>query len=418
MVIFCVTCVVFWDISQIATVEKQTSLTPRASSNPLTTRTSTCQTKWSVFYLKVHKTGSTTLSNILLNFGIINNLSIAFSQMKELKHFPEHPIDLVQGTKKRHKFNIIATHTVLDIKQIRNLMPLKTKVLASFRHPRDRLESAVNFFEIDKYMLSNNSLKVDYKISRNKLLKLVLDKPDIVSKKDRYLYFHTYAEELGMDIGMLQNRSYIKEYLTYLDTVIDVPIITEHFDESLLLLRKKLCWPYRDIMYLPLRVKEYHTNFKKQDLQRHKNIDPSSYIIYDHFLNKLYGQPEMKSPTFQNEVLHFKGMLERFKAFCTCRCRNNWSDGDKQCLIRKILFPRSQYYKQFEIDDGVCQRLQFRTVNLNQRVATYQYQEYCRHLPKKSTRYFEEICVNLPNKGVSLVDYVTGITGVPKVFTC
>ena len=380
-----------------------------------------CAEQRNVFYLKVHKTGSTTFANILFNFGIVRNLSFPYGENgSKMKTFPPHPKDLTEGTNGKHKFNIIATHTILDMDEIKRLMPPGTKVVASFRHPLIRLQSAIDFFKINPRLFAKKGLTESgsLKTSTNGPLEFVLSNPQMFSKESENHYLRTYAIELGMVKKHIDNQTYVKEYLMRLDTVLDTPIITEHYEESLLLLKKKFCWSYKEIMYLPLRVMLHDTNLTQSDLQRHRSIDPSSYVIYEHFVNKLQRHLHMKGSQFQTEVSHYKGMLQSFKDFCICRCQNHWRDQDDQCPSREIIFAKSQFHKEFTIQDDVCQRLMISTNTLNHLVSRYQYQGYCRNNTTDLPKWSSVVCKDLPQNGVSFINYIKGKTGVPKAFEC
>ena len=78
-----------------------------------------------------------------------------------------------------------------------------------------------------------------------------------------------------------------------IDEKFDLVLIMEHIDESLVLMKRRLCWTIKDILYLPLRVKDYEgkANGNEEDqeqlIARHQEWSPIDYAIYDHFALKL-----------------------------------------------------------------------------------------------------------------------------------
>ena len=65
---------------------------------------------------------------------------------------------------------------------------------------------------------------------------------------------------------------YIKNVL---DTFFEMVLIREYFDESLVLMRRKLCWQFQDILYFPLKVGEYNLSreqYSDELMEKHKQL--------------------------------------------------------------------------------------------------------------------------------------------------
>ena len=98
-----------------------------------------------------------------------------------------------------------------------------------------------------------------------------------------------------MDLSKIGNLAHDQDYIRYLDGVLDI-IITEHFMEFLLLLKNKLCWSYKDSLYISLKVNDYETLPEGPAYEQHKAADPSSYMIYEYFLQKNGERTESTKP--------------------------------------------------------------------------------------------------------------------------
>jgi hypothetical protein len=85
-----------------------------------------CQPKTSLAFAKTHKTGSTTLQNIILRQaysrdltvavptkGWVFNLKVPFNATNLVKHYPWNP---------HHKFDIFASHSVWNTKEVKTLV--------------------------------------------------------------------------------------------------------------------------------------------------------------------------------------------------------------------------------------------------------------------------------------------------------
>ena len=143
--------------------------------------TSRCKETRNIFYLKVHKTGSTTVSNLLYKFGIMRNLSFSYAEKNErLSDFIGHPQDLLRHTYRQHKFNIIATHTILDVDEIYSLMPSDTKIVATLRHPFSRFQSSMVFYGASQKVSAMYNISV---YDTNKILDAYLSNLDMFPDK-------------------------------------------------------------------------------------------------------------------------------------------------------------------------------------------------------------------------------------------
>ena len=337
-----------------------------------------------IYFLKIHKTGSTTFSSILYRFGIKRNLTFGFFSKG---NFPSylmadiipHPVDLLQGTKHQHKINIIAVHTLLDIPKISAAMPNDTKYVTSLRHPFSQLKSAFSYFNLKAiFHLPNTSDPIQ----------LFLRNPNKYLKQNIYskLVHNMYALEFGFDMKRLGNVSYVKEYLSYLDKQFDSVIITEHFEESLLLLRDKFHWSYKDILYLSLREQTYAKKQARNESTTdsleavHRTWVPSEYMIYEYFLEKHQHYVALKGSIFHEELLYFQQLLKSFKEFCSCRCKNKWRNTSPLCGRYELVFNESIYHKEFLVNEYDCIQMMLGTTELSNEVARHQYLGYCRNM--------------------------------------
>ena len=106
----------------------------------------------------------------------------------------------------------------------------------------------------------------------------------------------------------------MSEFIKYLDRVFDMLLFTELFDESLVLLRRRLHWKTKDIVYMKVNVfkqkvkapwasrKEYPA-YVMQKFARFAALD---IALYDFFFDKFRKQIENQGEDFQDEVSAFK----------------------------------------------------------------------------------------------------------------
>ncbi len=62
--------------------------------------------------------------------------------------------------------------------------------------------------------------------------------------------------DLGLNTTQFKNLTAIKEKVKELETTMDLVLIAEYFDESLVFLQDQLCWDIQDLTYLKLNERK------------------------------------------------------------------------------------------------------------------------------------------------------------------
>ena len=150
--------------------------------------------------------------------------------------------------------------------------------------------------------------------------------------------------DLGLDLQDLENSTKVDRLISSMESDFDLVMMSDRFDESLVLLKNRLCWPnFNDIAYMrPLTPRDV----SKRRAQRAKGKARDNlrrwlwadYRVYDHFSKKFedlvddFGSNGMSSATRRlraaNNVLlgrckygengnRFKGLMDcaLFQAF-------------------------------------------------------------------------------------------------------
>ena len=108
-------------------------------------------------FAKTHKTGSTTLQNIILRYGFLRDLtfaipikrgwmfnqSIQFNANYLVRHYINNP---------SHMFNIFASHSKWNKKQVQKLVGIDAKFITILRDPIDVFESGFVYFNFEKQL--------------------------------------------------------------------------------------------------------------------------------------------------------------------------------------------------------------------------------------------------------------------------
>ena len=97
----------------------------------------------------------------------------------------------------------------------------------------------------------------------------------------------------------------------------DLVLITEYFDESLLLLRRLMCWDWADILYLPKNVRSSPPQIPEQLRQSMRKFNAVDMRLYEHFNKSLWDKVDKYGPSFESDLADFRAMLNQTAQLCT-----------------------------------------------------------------------------------------------------
>ena len=271
------------------------------SESPLTqgNKLETCKPKTNVVFVKTFKTGGSTLTNILGRFAMKNNLS--FNGLG------------LQGLKLNHSTlansNIISDHIWYNRTKLSEVMPKDTFYMTQLRQPLAQLISRLNF---------RGYSNVADPVEKYKKLK------DFGGSK--YLQFQKWDPWIQLDIPQNLSSKQFQYFLGQLENELDLVTVTEQFDLSLLLLRRKLCWDISDMIYLELKKADYRFNnnsallngTNKQRFDKSYQLaNPNAYSLYKHFNKTLHNSIIQEGSELQEEFIFFQELRENVSIYCS-----------------------------------------------------------------------------------------------------
>lgn len=115
--------------------------------------------------------------------------------------------------------------------------------------------------------------------------------------------------DLGLDFRYFQNVTAVERYFDFLENEFDLIMIMEHFDESLLLLKRLLCWEMKDILYFKLneRQDKQKRKFMSQEVTEDiKSWNKADFMLYQHFNRTFWKKVKAEGPSFQRELRVFR----------------------------------------------------------------------------------------------------------------
>ncbi|XP_067306301.1 galactose-3-O-sulfotransferase 2 isoform X2 [Pseudorasbora parva] len=244
----------------------------------------TCQPKNHVVFLKTHKTASSTILNILYRYGDTHNLTFALplnmhSQLFYPAFFAAHFVEGVR-TRSVKEFHILCNHMRFSSQEVRKLMPENTFFFSILRNPVAMMESlfvyykAIPAFRVVKSLeefFNQDGLSYNASVPGNQYARNIL------------------TFDFGLDNRAPETASELakrsSEVIATVERDFQLILISEYFDESLVLLKHVLCWSLDDVSSFRLNSRSEHSRrpLSAETAERIKQWNSLDWRLYQYF---------------------------------------------------------------------------------------------------------------------------------------
>lgn len=282
-----------------------------------------CNPEQNVVFHKTHKCSSSTIQNIMLRFGLKHNLNVVLplsgNYLGKMMPFSGSMLKGTPWQQAGLEYNLFCLHNRWNGAQVQEVMgvdpyPIYFTIL---RDPIELFKSLWDYLDMSK--LYNNISLEEYSLS---------DKQGPLA--DRRHIKHMGRNQMLWDFGLnpqqFDNKSAIEAKIVEIEQTFELVLITEEFDQSMVLLKNLLCWDYRDVTSLKLNARKASSKSQlsskaKSELKRWLWGD---YVLYNHFRAKF----EQKVDTFgrqrmQHEMEILRHANDQMKQTCAPRTVDN-----------------------------------------------------------------------------------------------
>jgi hypothetical protein len=297
----------------------------------------TCQEQTRFVYIKMIKCASTTLSDVFRRFGILRNLSFVLPPKDRIYIGWPYPIDETfyrPPAKSSAGFDILCDHAVYNAENFKKIMGPGTVYIMSLREPFSQFKSMTNYYNIlnisgvpwnvtdrfSEYLNNFEHYEATYKSHEASPLRYCI--PDGFSMMRNLMSFN-----LGFPTGgflSLANDKAADSALIYhwitdeLEEQFQFVIIVEYFHESIVLLRRQLCWKLQDILFRTSNslTYDYKLHADPRHVAMYRKWSRVDYALYEHFNNTLWKRILEEDDSFWVEVEYFRRVNIDVNDFC------------------------------------------------------------------------------------------------------
>ena len=366
-----------------------------------------CKPRKNIVFVKTHKTGSSTVTNILHRHGDQHDLTFALPRAGQNRlDWPwtmrNGSFELVPGTQP----NIVCYHGRYNRAFLDKLMPRDTVYVTILRHPISQYESTFNYLGFEQlFGIENKTNSMEYFLEKPKdvLVDYLLNEDLRVNSDRLKLVRNGMSFDLGLNSTRFDDESEIGKFLRTLRNEFDLVMISEFFDESMVLLKDLLCWPLEDFAYFNLNVR-YDNRTGKADvsdkvvdaMRSWNNVD---FDLYREFLGIFVKEIARRSRIdsgvrFGREIEELRSLNDKLRK----RCLRN--------VTKTTTIGYGVQLKRLELNGNLAPEVREMCNTMRQNEV-----DYLRFLRAKQSRYFVSKFVGrLRNALVSFFKFLLAFT--------
>ncbi|CAG5134017.1 unnamed protein product [Candidula unifasciata] len=330
---------------------------------------SNCTQKKNFVFIKGMKCATSTLLGVFYRFGYTRNLSFVSPLKQNLWLNWPYPMTLRDFRPSSRGYNILTDHSIYTENVMRSIMPEDTVYISIIREPFSQLKSLFQYFQIAakagvpkdvdnpvvEYFTHLKKYESAYKAPGNKERGCIPEGFSLTKN----LMSHCHGMPLGFPPGakdISNDTEAIQSYIKHLDSKFSLIMIREYFYESLILLRRLMCWTLKDILFINYNIAKYA--FKtapvpENILDLHKQWSNADYMLYNYFNTTFWKHVSNQGPEFVSELETFKNMERLVQDYCT-KIYTYGKGHSYPVNMSKIVLDETKWNVQFSISSEDC----------------------------------------------------------------
>uniref|UniRef100_A0A452E7V7 Galactose-3-O-sulfotransferase 2 n=2 Tax=Capra hircus TaxID=9925 RepID=A0A452E7V7_CAPHI len=271
-----------------------------------------------VMFLKTHKTASSTVLNILFRFAETHNLSAALPAGGRFHLgypwlFLARYVEGVEQGGPVRRFNIMCNHLRFNPPEVQKVMPNDTFYFSILRNPVFQLESSFVYYKSHVPAFRNVSSLEAFLASPWTYYNQSLGLRNAYARNSMWF-------DLGFDNDAPPEEGYVRARLLDVERRFQLLLIAEHFDESMVLLRRLLRWRLDDVVAFRLNSRSQRsvTSLSPAGRERAKHWCALDWHLYQHFNRTFWARlrAELSPRRLRSEVAQLRERRRELAVLC------------------------------------------------------------------------------------------------------
>ena len=182
-----------------------------------------------------------------------------------------------------------------------------SKYVTIIRNPVDNFESLFNYY----HMGTSLGLGDDPVVSLEKFL----ERPSsaIINARNPMMF------DLGLNQKYFQSYTAVTKYINFLNKEFDLVMIMDYFDESLILLKRLMCWEIDDILHVKVNErldKERASYLSDRVKDNIKLWNKADVLLFTYFNATFWRKIEMEGSGFYEDLSAFRQRRLKLQQMC------------------------------------------------------------------------------------------------------
>ncbi|CAH1250220.1 GAL3ST3 [Branchiostoma lanceolatum] len=252
------------------------------------------------------------------------------------------------------EYDALFHHFVYNKTWLLSKFPPETKYITILRHPFSHLKSQINYFHLPKVLGIQHT--------KNPIKKFLKNPWQYRNRSETFfphvnITWDGTRNPMTFDMGWPAERADEEEearkYISKLDADFTLVMILDHLDESVVLLRRLMCWELQDVLLYsksknsrPYQYKFYVATPEEQE--NHRGWSAVDYMLYNTFNNSLWRKINAQGPDFYDELKYFRRIKNDVSDFCMETMK------DHNGVNRSKVVTASKWNPEFEVDRDYC----------------------------------------------------------------
>ncbi|XP_077979124.1 galactosylceramide sulfotransferase-like [Glandiceps talaboti] len=279
----------------------------------------TCEPKQNFVFIKTTKTGSSSLAALLFRYGLKHDLVPAVDERLKshiLKNETSNSLLIhTYDCANFPGYNFIANHLNYNRNALEKVIK-HGQYFTILRSPITRVQSAFYYFK---------KIHTEYKGFSNPLKEFLKRYRDGKGESGMLMnwtpeqFFNSQFNRL-FDFPRHVNELTVESLFENLDRELDLVMLTEYYDESLVLLRKMMCWKYEELVYGRCKAKGVEhppTTPEMEEIIR--ALSPIDIKMYDYFNKTFWQKVKQYDGNFDEDLAELRSI--QYNA--DIRCENH-----------------------------------------------------------------------------------------------
>lgn len=209
-------------------------------------------------------------------------------------------------------YNVMFNHMIFNRSNIQRLMTNNTFYFAIIRHPEERFVSSFYYYGLDRILQRKFNIS-DQREALSFFLRTYhqfnATKPEL---------HNSFASNTGLSPEKQRDPRNIRNHAISLRRDLDLVLVAENFEESLVLLKRRACLRMKDILYMKNNARKNKTEFvmSSKDRLLFKKYQMADVLLYDHFYRIFWDNVLAEGIEFFLELRRFREIQAIMSEFC------------------------------------------------------------------------------------------------------